>query len=100
MGMHLEVEAGMMETKERDVIKKCVNLATNLTGKKPLGWQAPLYQFREYTVKVLEEMGFLYGKTSSVSHSSPELLRLITADISLTDHDSTPYFLYAQHPTY
>jgi NAD(P)-dependent dehydrogenase (short-subunit alcohol dehydrogenase family) len=51
----------MTETQERDVIEKCVELATKLTGKKPIGWRAPLYQLREHTVKVLEEMGFLYG---------------------------------------
>jgi NAD(P)-dependent dehydrogenase (short-subunit alcohol dehydrogenase family) len=55
----------MTETQERDVIRKCVDLVTNLTGKKPLGWRAPLYQLREHTVKVLEEMGFLYGENLS-----------------------------------
>ncbi|KAI9368376.1 hypothetical protein BJX61DRAFT_546600 [Aspergillus egyptiacus] len=64
----------LTEAQERDVIEKCVQLATDLTGKKPLGWRAPLYQLREHTVKVLEEHGFLY-------------------DSSLTHHDSSPYFL-------
>lgn len=56
----------MTETQERDVIKKCVDLTMNLTGKKPLGWRAPLYQLREHTVEVLEEMGFLYGESPSI----------------------------------
>ncbi|KAF8864839.1 NAD(P)-binding protein [Acephala macrosclerotiorum] len=64
----------MTEEQERDVIQKCVELATNLTGKKPRGWRAPLYQLREHTVKVLEELGILY-------------------DTSLTHHDSQPYFV-------
>jgi NAD(P)-dependent dehydrogenase (short-subunit alcohol dehydrogenase family) len=51
----------MSEQQERDVIEKCVQLATELTGKKPRGWRAPLYQIREHTIKVLEEHGFLYG---------------------------------------
>lgn len=52
----------MTEEQERDVIAKCVELATALTGKKPKGWRAPLYQLREHTVKVLKEHGFLYGQ--------------------------------------
>jgi len=66
--------AQMSEEQEKEVIVKCVDLATALTGKKPRGWRAPLYQIREHTVKVLEEQGFLY-------------------DTSLTHHDSQPYFL-------
>jgi hypothetical protein len=51
----------MTEQQEIEVIDKCVELATNLTGKKPRGWRAPLYQIRENTIKILEEHGFLYG---------------------------------------
>ncbi|KAL3466957.1 hypothetical protein BJX64DRAFT_204859 [Aspergillus heterothallicus] len=64
----------LTEVQERDVIERCVQLATELTGKKPAGWRAPLYQLREHTVQVLEDLGFLY-------------------DTSLTHHDSFPYFL-------
>lgn len=54
--------AQMTEQQEKEVIEKCVQLATALTGKKPRGWRAPLYQIREHTVKVLEDHGFLYGQ--------------------------------------
>jgi NAD(P)-dependent dehydrogenase (short-subunit alcohol dehydrogenase family) len=56
-----EGAAQMTEAQEREVITKCVQLATELTGQKPRGWRAPLYLLREHTVKVLEEFGFLYG---------------------------------------
>ncbi|KAH8789633.1 polysaccharide deacetylase family protein-like protein [Hyaloscypha finlandica] len=69
----------MTEPQEKEVIAKCVELATSLTGSKPRGWRAPLYQIREHTVKVLEEHGFLY-------------------DTSLTHHDSEPYFLPSTPP--
>ncbi|KAJ5883773.1 Peptidoglycan deacetylase [Penicillium subrubescens] len=69
-----EGAAQMTEEQEREVIIKCVQLATELTGQKPRGWRAPLYLLREHTVKVLEEFGFLY-------------------DTSLTHHDSALYFL-------
>lgn len=58
----------MTETQERDVIEKCVELATILTSKKSLGRRAPLYQLREHTVKMLEEMEFLYAEHSSIEH--------------------------------
>ncbi|KAJ5166807.1 Peptidoglycan deacetylase [Penicillium canariense] len=69
-----EGAAQMTEAQEREVITKCVQLATELTGQKPRGWRAPLYLLREHTVRVLEEFGFLY-------------------DTSLTHHDSELYFL-------
>jgi hypothetical protein len=60
-GYSHEGGAQMTESQEKEVIAKCVELATSLTGSKPRGWRAPLYQIREHTVKVLEEHGFLYG---------------------------------------
>lgn len=60
----------LSEEQEKDVIEKCVQLATDLTGKKPLGWRAPLYQLREHTIKVLEEQGFLYGATPTALSKS------------------------------
>lgn len=55
----------MTEEQEKEMIEKCVQLATALTGKKPRGWRAPLYQLREHTVKLLEEHGFLYGQSNT-----------------------------------
>ena len=55
--------AGQMDEKqEKDVIVRCIELATKLTGRKPVGWRAPLYQIRESTFTMLEELGFEYGK--------------------------------------
>ncbi|KAI9782559.1 MAG: hypothetical protein M1839_004803 [Geoglossum umbratile] len=62
------------ERQEQDVLSKCIDLATKLTGNKPLGYRAPLYQLRETTIGLLEKFGFLY-------------------DSSLTPHDSLPSFL-------
>ena len=84
--------AQMSEEQEREVIEKCVHLATNLTGKIPRGWRAPLYQIREHTVKVLEEQGFLYGQLFPDAPNGTGIIDLPT-DTSLTHHDSVPYFL-------
>ena len=59
---------------EADVVEKCIDLAKSLTGKKPVGWRAPLYQIRETTLDLLEKHDFLY-------------------ESSMTHHDSKPYYL-------
>lgn len=59
---------------ERDVLKRCVKLIEDLTGHKPRGYRAPLYQLSERTVSLLQEHDFLW-------------------DSSLSHHDSKPYFL-------
>ncbi|KAL8951736.1 MAG: hypothetical protein Q9222_002315 [Ikaeria aurantiellina] len=64
----------MTGQQEEDVLQKCIDLATKLTGKKPIGYRAPLYQIRETTIPLLEKYGFEY-------------------DSSLTHHDSQPYQL-------
>jgi peptidoglycan/xylan/chitin deacetylase (PgdA/CDA1 family) len=42
----------MNEAQQRDVIKKCVELATELTGKNLLDWRLLLYQLWEHTMEV------------------------------------------------
>ena len=57
----------MNEQQEKDVFEKCIDLATKLTGKKPVGYRAPLYQIREATIKLLVEHGFLYGSSTATT---------------------------------
>lgn len=63
--------AQMTEKQARDVLEKCIELATALTGKKPCGYRAPLYQLNEVTIALLEQHGFLYGKHLSGSLGHP-----------------------------
>ena len=51
----------MTDEQQNDVLQKCIDLSTKLTGKKPKGWRAPLYQIKETTLAILEEKGFEYG---------------------------------------
>lgn len=70
----------MTVAQEKDVLEKCIDLATKLSGgKRPVGYRAPLYQIRETTVKLLQEHDFLY-------------------DTSMNAHDSLPYFLVNPFP--
>ncbi|KIW03587.1 hypothetical protein, variant [Verruconis gallopava] len=82
IGLHGYAHEGiyqMTEEQERDVLIKCIDVATKLVGKKPRGYRAPMYTIRETTVKLLREHGFLY-------------------DTSLMHHDSQPYFTPADPP--
>lgn len=57
----------MTEQQEKDVLEKCIDLATKLTGKKPFGYRAPLYQIRESTIRLLVEHDFSYGASSGTT---------------------------------
>jgi len=64
VGLHGYAHEGAYQLtpeQERDVLVKCIEIAQNLTGKKPVGYRAPLYQLRESTLDLLEEFGFEYG---------------------------------------
>ena len=69
-----ESASQMTAEQERDVTVKCIKLVEQLTGKKPRGYRAPLYQLKERTISLLQEHDFLW-------------------DSSLSHYDSTPYFL-------
>ncbi|KAF2166804.1 hypothetical protein M409DRAFT_66373 [Zasmidium cellare ATCC 36951] len=64
----------MTGQQERDVLEKCISLVEGLTGKRPRGYRAPLYQLSERTISLLQEYDFLW-------------------DSSLSHYDSVPYFL-------
>lgn len=66
----------MTEQQEKDVLEKCIDLATKLTGKKPVGYRAPLYQLRESTINLLVEHGFSYG-ASTGAHFFESIISLI-----------------------
>lgn len=72
IGLHGYAHEGAYQLtveQERDVLIRCIDIATKLTGKKPVGYRAPLYQLRESTLDLLEEYGFEYGKSSFLFHS-------------------------------
>lgn len=77
IGLHGYAHEGayqMTPAQERDVLTKCMDVCQRLTGKKVLGYRAPMYQLRETTIALLREHEFLY-------------------DSSLAHHDSQPYFV-------
>lgn len=82
IGLHGYAHEGAYQLtieQERDILVKCIAIATKLTGKRPVGYRAPLYQLRESTLDLLEEHNFEY-------------------DASLTDHDCHPFFAPRRPP--
>lgn len=78
---------------------KCIELATKATGKRPVGYRAPLYRIQESTYALLEEQGFLYGMNQSRDSSFFFRGRAHhTIDSSLTHHDSQPFFVPKDPP--
>ncbi|KAL0940266.1 uncharacterized protein CTRU02_203029 [Colletotrichum truncatum] len=59
---------------EEDVFDKCITLAQSLTGKRPVGYRAPVYRLSQQTVNLLEKKGFLYD--SSLSWHDSQLHQL------------------------
>lgn len=71
VGLHGYAHEGAYQLtpeQERDVLVKCMEIAQKLTGKKPVGYRAPLYQLRESTLDLLEEFGFEYGTFQKPSY--------------------------------
>lgn len=64
---------------EEDILDKCITLAESLTGKRPVGFRAPLYRIGHETINLLERKGFLY-------------------DTSLSGHDAQLYHLDTGFP--
>lgn len=69
-----EGSAQMTGEQEEEVLMRCIELVEKLTGRRPRGYRAPLYQLQERTIRLLQREGFLW-------------------DSSLTHYDSTPYFM-------
>lgn len=71
IGLHGYAHEGayqMSPEQEREVLIKCIDISQKLTGKKPAGYRAPLYQLRETTLDLLEEFGFEYGTFGWLVH--------------------------------
>ena len=74
-GYSHESAYAMTPEQERDVLDRCIEIASSLQGgKKPIGYRAPLYEIRESTVMLLQERGFLYDSSLNAYDSIPYML--------------------------
>jgi len=102
IGLHGYAHEGAYQLtpeQERDVLVRCIDIAHTLTGKKPVGYRAPLYQLRESTLDLLEEYGFEYGmQHPRFLLNSASQTDLAYLDASLTDNDCHPFFAPRRPP--
>lgn len=62
-----EPPPSLNETQEREVVRRGSAALEALTGKRPVGYRSPIWQFSPNTVRILHEAGFKY--TSDFMHT-------------------------------
>jgi peptidoglycan-N-acetylglucosamine deacetylase len=62
------------EREEQRLLTQSVDLLTKMTGKRPVGYRAPSWQFSFWTMKQVKDAGFLYDSSLMASDDAYELL--------------------------
>ncbi len=62
------------EAEERRLLTQAVDYLTQITGRRPVGYRAPSWQFSYFTPGQLLEMGFLYDSSLMASDDGYEVL--------------------------
>lgn len=61
---------------EEDVLEKCIELATELTGRRPTGYVAPWWEFSPNTNELLLKKGFKYDHSLMHRDVEPHYVRV------------------------
>ncbi len=83
--------------KEEQLLRQSIDYLTRATGKRPVGFRAPSWEFSPYTLELIRKSGFLYDSSlmamdepyEVVSHGQPS--GLIELPISWIE-DDYPYY--------
>ena len=59
---------------EQRLLTQSIELLTKMTGKKPVGYRAPSWQFSFWTLQQIKDAGFLYDSSLMASDDAYELL--------------------------
>ena len=62
------------EKEEQRLLTQSIEFLTKATGKRPIGYRAPSWQFSFWTMKQIKEAGFLYDSSLMASDDAYELL--------------------------
>jgi peptidoglycan/xylan/chitin deacetylase (PgdA/CDA1 family) len=62
------------EREEQRLLTQSIDLLTKMTGKRPVGYRAPSWQFSRWTLKQVQDAGFLYDSSLMASDDAYELL--------------------------
>jgi len=98
-GYSHESASQMSASQEAQVLQKTISLATALTGKKPTGYRAPLYQISERTISLLQAEGFTWDSSLTHDDSSPYCLPLNPAPITPIDFEKDTEKATWLHPS-
>ena len=75
-GYSHENPVAMSQQQEADVLGKCIDLVTTLTGAPPRGYVAPWWEMSEYTAQLLLDNGFSYDNSQSYHDFMPFYARV------------------------
>lgn len=70
-----ELNMTLPDSAERALLAKAVSELTTLTGKKPVGYRAPSWNFSPNTLSILRDMGFRYESSLMADDAPYELLQ-------------------------
>jgi peptidoglycan/xylan/chitin deacetylase (PgdA/CDA1 family) len=70
-----ELNMTLPDSAERALLAKAVTELTALTGKKPVGYRAPSWNFSPNTLTILRDMGFRYESSLMADDAPYELLQ-------------------------
>ena len=70
-----ELNMTLPDSAERALLAKAVAELTTLTGKQPVGYRAPSWNFSPNTLTILRDMGFRYESSLMADDSPYELLQ-------------------------
>jgi peptidoglycan/xylan/chitin deacetylase (PgdA/CDA1 family) len=62
------------EREEQRLLNQSLELLTKMTGKRPIGYRAPSWQFSSWTMQQVKAAGFLYDSSLMASDDAYELL--------------------------
>ena len=62
------------EKEEQRLLTQSIELLTKMTGKKPVGYRAPSWQFSFWTMKQIKDAGFLYDSSLMADDRPYEVL--------------------------
>ena len=80
----------MSRQQEADVLDKCVELVTDLSGVRPTGYVAPWWELSPNTIDLLTERGFTYDSSLMEDDYSPTTCARATAGPRSTTAGTRP----------
>jgi len=66
--------SSLSEAEERTLINRSVDYLTRTTGTRPVGYRAPGWEFSPHTIRILQDLGFLYDSSLMADDRPYELL--------------------------